>query len=51
MLIVDNNNFDFPILINYLNEKYVTRDDWNYNPKELLEEMNQNSKDDVKNIK
>ena len=51
MLIVDNNNFDYSILINYLNEGYVTRDDWNSDPNELLKEMNQTSKDDVKNIK
>tara|TARA_Y100000389_G_C17424728_1_gene498875 strand:+ start:92 stop:1453 length:1362 start_codon:yes stop_codon:yes gene_type:complete len=51
MLIVDNNSFDYSILINYLNEGYVAKDDWNYNPKELLDEMSQTSKDDVKNIK
>lgn len=51
MLIVDNDNFDYSILINYLNEGYVTKDDWDYNPKELLEEFKQNSKDDVKNVK
>ena len=51
MLIVDNDDFNYSILINYLNEGYVTRDDWNYNPDELLKEMNQTSKDDVKNIK
>ena len=51
MLIVDNSSFDYSILINYLNEGYVTRDDWNINPKNLLEEMKQTSKDDVKNIK
>ena len=50
MLIFDNINYDYSILINYLNEGYVTRDDWNIDPKDLLEEMNQTSKDNVKNI-
>ena len=48
---VNTNYPNIAILQNYLNEGYVTRDDWNSDPNELLKEMNQTSKDDVKNIK
>ena len=51
MLIVEDSSFDYTIYINYINDGYVTKDDWSSNPNELLAEMNKTSKEDVKDIK
>ena len=51
MLIVEDNNYDYSIYINYIDDGYVSKDDWKSNSKELLEEMKETSKDDVKDVK
>ena len=52
MLIVEDSSFDYSIYINYINDGFVSKDDWNStNPRELLEEMRKNSKNDVVDVK
>ena len=51
MLIVEDSSYDYTIYINYLNDGYVSKADWNSNPKELLKEMKETSKSDVKDVK
>tara|TARA_B100000989_G_scaffold124465_1_gene92114 strand:+ start:601 stop:1953 length:1353 start_codon:yes stop_codon:yes gene_type:complete len=51
MLIIDESSYDYTIYINYINDGYVSKEDWSSNPKELLAEMKKTSKDDVKDVK
>ena len=52
MLVVDDSSYDYSIYIDYVDDGYVSLDDWqDVNPKKLLEEMMSTAKDDVKNIK
>jgi len=52
MLIVDNPDFSYSIYINYIDEGYVSLDDWkDVKPKKLLEEMIVQAKDDVTGVK
>ena len=51
MLIIDDSSYDYTIYINYINDGYVSKDDWSSNPKELLAEMKKTSKSDVKDVK
>lgn len=51
MLIVEDSSYDYTIYINYINDGYVSKDDWSSNSKELLEEMKSTSKSDVKDVK
>ena len=51
MVIIDDSSYDYTIYINYINDGYVSKEDWSSNPKELLAEMKKTSRDDVKNVK
>ena len=51
MVIIDDSSYDYTIYINYINDGYVSKDDWSSNPKELLAEMKKTSKSDVKDVK
>ena len=51
MLIIDDSSYDYSIYINYINDGYVSKDDWSSNPKELLAEMKKTSKSGVKDVK
>ena len=51
MVIIDDSSYDYTIYINYINDGYVSKDDWSSNPKELLAEMKKKSKSDVKDVK
>ena len=51
MVIIDDSSYDYTIYINYINDGYVSKDDWSSNPKELLTEVKKTSKSDVKDIK
>ncbi len=51
MVIVEDSSYDYTIYINYINDGFVSKNDWSSNPKELLEEMKQTSREDVKDVK
>jgi len=52
MLIVDDSSYDYSIYIDYVDDGYVSLDDWqDVNPKKLLEQMMSTAKDNVKNVK
>jgi len=51
MVIIDDSSYDYTIYINYINDGYVSKDDWSSNPKELLTEVKKTSKSDVKDVK
>ena len=39
MLIIDDSTYDYTIYVSYINDGYVSKDDWSPNSKELLAEM------------
>ena len=52
MLIVDGDDFEYSIYINYINAGYVSLDDWkDINPNVLLAEMRETAKENVIDVK
>ena len=51
MVIIDDSSYDYTIYINYIDDGYVSKNDWSSNPKELLAEMKKTSKSDVDDVK
>lgn len=52
LLIVDNQDYNYSIYSKYLDEGYVSIEDWNdVNPQNLLNEMKSTAKDDVVDVK
>ena len=51
MVIIDDSSYDYTIYINYINDGYVSKNDWSFSSKELLNEMKKTAKTDVVDIK
>tara|TARA_B100001121_G_scaffold310004_1_gene339008 strand:- start:7076 stop:8458 length:1383 start_codon:yes stop_codon:yes gene_type:complete len=52
MVIIDEESYDYSIYIEYIDDGYVSIDEWkNLDPKILLEEMKSNKREDIRDIK